>query len=62
MAHCLRILKRVRGSHLRADVNGMTQIAGGISSFDSDGITVSGLLNTNAITYYYVAIADPKQF
>ena len=50
------------GSHLDANVNGMTQIAGGITSFDSDGITVSGLLNTNGQVYYYVAIADPKQF
>ena len=49
-------------SHIEMDVSSCDKESGGVSSFDSDGVTVNGEMNTNGVAYYGVIVADPKQF
>jgi hypothetical protein len=51
------------GTHIHAQETGIIEVAGSVTSFDSDGVTLnSNGLNGLGETYYYIAIADPLQF
>ena len=51
------------GSHILANTSGNVEVAGGVNSFNSNGITLgSNDLNTSASTYDFIAIANPAVF